>query len=134
MDTISSQSLLETTVTILKKLKSPKYKNMSYIEKYNAIFDEHDNFCTKTGGLLKAILDEEDLAPIAMYVYYLDKIEKGELTLMQVEETMRDVLAKIYLPEKHFNEYKKMMESQTQTQTQLQSQSQSQLQSQSQIQ
>jgi hypothetical protein len=125
MDTISSQSLLETTVTILKKLKSPKYKNMSYIEKYNAIFDEHDNFCTRTGGLLKAILDEEDLAPIAMYVYYLDKIEKGELTLMQVEETMRDVLAKIYLPEKHFNEYKKMMESNSNSNSNLNSNSNS---------
>lgn len=107
MANLSSSELLKTAIIINKKLHTEEYKKMTFMEKYNNICDDHEEFMFNTGPLIKIIIKNEDLAVMAMYIYFLKKVENGELSLHEVGVKMGEIIAKLFFPKNLYDEYEK---------------------------
>ncbi len=107
MANISSSEIIKTVKIINAKLSTDEFQNLTFMEKYNKICDDHEEFMFNTGPLIKIIIKNGDLSVMAMYIYYLKKVEQGQMSMNQVETKMGEIMAKLFFPKNLYDEYEK---------------------------
>lgn len=86
--------ILKTIKNIQKRMKDPDIKNLDFIQIYDKLGKEFEDFFNKYTKIFTMIIKGEDLSVVASVLYYKDKIEKGLMT----EQQLSDMLAEKYLP------------------------------------
>lgn len=86
--------ILKTIKQIQKRMKDPEIQKLEYIEVYDLLSKEFEEFCDNNTTIFTKVVRGEDLNLIASILYYKDKVERGIIT----EAELSEILAKKYLP------------------------------------
>lgn len=87
-------NILRTIKAIQKRMKDPEIKNLEFIQMYDKLGKEFEDFFNKHTKIFTMVIKGENLRILASVLYYKDKIEKGLMT----EQQLSEMLAEKYLP------------------------------------
>lgn len=105
--------IMKTIKAIQNRMKDPDIVGLEYIQVYDKLGKEFNDFFEKHITIFTKVIRGENLNIVASALYYKDKVEKGLMTEAQLSE----LLAKKYLPthlkEESDAKIKEMMERKT---------------------
>jgi hypothetical protein len=87
--------MIKTIKAIQKRMKDDDVKKLAYINVYDKLGKEFDDFFNRYTSIFIKVIKGEDMKTLAAILYYKDQINQGKLT----EKELADRLATKYMPE-----------------------------------
>jgi hypothetical protein len=88
----NTDKIIDTIREIQQESKKDRYKTMNYATKYCEIAALYDEFETAYPTLFKRVIENQDLRTLAVYIYYLEKIKRKEISIEKAEEELGEYL------------------------------------------
>lgn len=88
------RNVIRTIKSIQTRLKEEDVKHLSYIETYDKLSYEFNDFFENHTRIFITVIKGEDLSSLVSSLYYKDKVINGELT----EKYVADELAEKFIP------------------------------------